>query len=242
MTGLSRAQDAYGGELRLALDADGMEIVERDDGYVDAFPSRYLLAAYEQWPESEREAIALARGRVLDVGAGAGRVSLYLQEQGHDVVAIDISPGAVEVCTARGVADARVMSFHDVDASIGSVDTVVMFGNNFGLFGSPARATRLLKRLHRLTTPDGRILGGTLDPYDTSNPDHLAYHDRNRERGRWPGQLRIRVRHRTSKTPWFDYFFVSRDEMTGLVRDTGWHVTTFIKPTGEQYVAVLEKD
>ena len=55
------------------------------------------------------------------------------------------------------------------------------------------------------------------------------------------GQMRIRVRHRSLATPWFDYLFVSRDEMRSLVDGTGWRVPRFVDPHGALYVAVLEK-
>lgn len=181
------------------------------------------------------------RGRVLDVGAGAGRVALELQARGHDVVAIDVSPGAVEVCRRRGVRDARVMAFEDVDETVGPIDTVVMFGNNFGLFGGAAKARRMLRRLHRLTTADGRIVAETRHTFLTDNPDHLGYHERNRRRGRMPGQLRLRVRFRLAATPWFDYLIVSPDELRDLVAGSGWEVARLIEGDAGMYVAVLGK-
>jgi SAM-dependent methyltransferase len=185
VSGYSKKQDAYGQEILAILKGNDVpEIIERDDGFIDAMGGHYLFAPFAKWDISERKAIRLARGRVLDVGAGGGRVSLYLQDKGLDVLAIDISPLAVEVCKRRGVRKARVMDFTKIDKRIGTFDTVVMFGNNFGLFGTPARAKRLLKRLHAMTSEDARILGETLDPYQTTNPDHLAYHKRNQQRGR----------------------------------------------------------
>ena len=240
---LSKKQDAYGQEILAILEGrEAPEIIERDDGYVDAYGGFYLLAPFAKWDANERQAMRLARGRVLDVGAGGGRVSLHLQSKGLDVVAIDISPLAVEVCKRRGVRNARVMDFAKIDGRLGTFDTVVMYGNNFGLFGSPARAKRLLRRLHAMTSPNARILGETLDPYQTTNPDHLAYHRRNRKRGRIAGQVRIRARSRSLKTPWFDYLFVSRKEMREIVRGTGWHVARTTPARGPQYIAILEKD
>ena len=181
------------------------------------------------------------RGRVLDVGAGAGRVALHLQQRGLDVVAIDVSPLAVEVCSRRGVRDARICAFDDVGAELGLFDTVVMFGNNFGLFGSAAKAGRMLRRLHRVTSARGRIVAESADVYATQMPEHRDYHERNRRRGRMAGQLRIRIRHRCYATPWFDYLIVSPDEMRSLVEGTGWRVARTIDGDGRLYAAVLEK-
>jgi SAM-dependent methyltransferase len=182
------------------------------------------------------------RGRVLDVGVGAGRVALELQRRGHDVVGIDVSPNAVEVSRRRGVRDARVLALADMDDSVGPIDTVVMFGNNFGLFGSRPGATWLLRRLGRLTKDHARLVASSFDPYRTDDAAHLGYHGRNRRRGRMPGQVRIRVRHRTARTRWFDYLFVSPDEMRELAASARWTVRTFIEPDpGSLYVGVLEK-
>lgn len=176
------------------------------------------------WPPWEREAIAAAAGRVLDVGCGAGRHALHLQARGLDVVAIDASPGAVEVWRARGVRDARVLSITAVGPRLGRFGTVLMLGNNFGLLGDARRAVRLLGTFGRLAGPDGCVVAESVDPYWTANPEHLAYHERNRQRGRMPGQLRIRVRHGAFATPWFDYLFVSPAEMSALARAAGWEI------------------
>lgn len=237
--------DAYGQEIFAYWKGrrDVVEIIERDDGMMDisSGPASYF-APYDEWSTEQKEALKLVRGRILDVGCGAGRIALYLQEQGYDVVGIDISPLAIEVCRQRGVKDVRLMSITQINANLGMFDTIVMLGNNFGLFGNLRRARWLLRRWHAMTTPQARILAQTLDPYETGNPDHLAYHTLNRQRGRMGGQARIRVRFKKSVGPWFDYLFVSRDEMRDLVAGTGWGLARTIDSDGPIYVAVLEKD
>jgi len=83
---------------------------------------------------------------------------LHLQAPDSKVVSIDISPVAIKTCRLRGVRDARVCSITSVSARLGEFDTVLMFGNNFGLFGNPRRARWLLRRLHGLTSPTARIV------------------------------------------------------------------------------------
>ena len=113
--------------------------------------------------------------------------------------------------------------------------------NNFGLFGSFRRARWLLKRFHGLTAASGRIVAVSTNPYQTEEPLHLAYHERNRGRGRMGGQVRIRARHQTRKTPWFDYLLVSQEEMERIVDGTGWRIAQVIPTPGSVYTAVLEK-
>lgn len=218
------------------------EIVERDDGFIAAGrgPGTYF-DPIRRWPAAERKALRWARGRVLDVGCGAGRVALTLQERGHEVVGIDVSPRALEVARKRGVRDARLLAFEDVDERLGTFDTVVAYGNNFGLFGSAAKSRRMLRRLARLTSDGARILASSRDRAQTDDPDHLAYQRWNAERGRLPGQLRLRVRHRRATTPWFDYLIATPDEMRELAEAGGWRVRRFVDGDEGMYVGVLEK-
>lgn len=226
--------DAFG---QMLLDGRGPEIVERDDGFLDSARMSYF-APVTEWPAVERRALRWARGRVLDAGVGAGRAALELQRRGRTVVGIDVSPGAIEVARSRGVRDVRLLPFEKVDDSLGRFDTIVMFGNNFGLFGSPTKAKRLLRRLRPLAD---RIVAASNEPYATDDPAHLAYQERNRKRGRMAGELRLRVRYRDLVGPWFDYLIVSPDEMATILEGTDWQIHRLVEESGSgYYVAVLE--
>jgi SAM-dependent methyltransferase len=235
--------DAYGEAMTAAFRGDARAIasVERDDGWIEPDVGIDYLAPVRRWMPHEREAIRLAGGRVLDVGCGAGRVALHLQERGHEVVAIDVSPGAVALSRERGVRDARLCAASGIRRADGPFDTIVMYGNNLGLARDARHAPWLLRRYAAVASSGARLLGGTLDPYDTTNPHHLAYHERNRRRGRMSGQIRLRIRFRELASPWFDYLFVSRDEMRALAEGTGWRLAETVDSDGPMYVAVLER-
>ena len=240
---MNPGQDALGhGMLDFLHGQVAGEIIERDDGLIDTpgGPAAYF-AEYREWPSIEKKAMRYVKGRVLDIGCGAGRHLLHLQDKGLDSVGIDVSPLAVEVCKRRGVRDARLMSIGQVSGPLGAFDTIVMMGHNFGLFGGFEKARRLLRRFHRLTTGRGRIVATTLDPYETDDPHHLEYHERNRSLGRMGGQVRLRVRYKRYRGAWFDYLFVSRSEMEGILAGTGWAVRRFIDSGGANYAAVIEK-
>jgi ubiquinone/menaquinone biosynthesis C-methylase UbiE len=244
---IRKDQDAYGAEMLAAYKTAGygiLEIVERSDGYIDfarTGPVRYF-SDRKGWSKRERAAIQNVRGRVLDIGCGAGRFALYLQSKGHSVTAIDNSSGAIKVCKLRGVESAMVRSIAEIGKfKAGSFDTILMMGNNFGLFGSRKKAKRLLREMFRITTEQGQIIAEATDPYQTSEPVHLQYLKLNRSRGRMSGQLRLRIRHKKVIGQWFDYLFVSQKEMKTILDGTGWGIKKVHSEGGPSYTVVMGK-
>jgi SAM-dependent methyltransferase len=220
------------------------EIVERDDGMIRAndFSAATYFSDYADWDPLERKAIRLAYGRVLDIGCGAGRHSLYLQDRGFEVTAIDASPLSVRVARLRGLRRAKVMSIDEIGAfPPASFETVLLLGYNFGLMGSPRRAHRLLRLLHRITSEDAAIIAMTVDQRCTSDPADRAYQARQKRRGKWPGQVRFRLRYRNLMSPWRDDLSVSRSELRTLLEGSGWAVRRFLDGRGGTYVMVLGK-
>jgi SAM-dependent methyltransferase len=240
--GQPRVGDVYGAVLADVLDGKpAKEIVERDDGFVMAFDARYLLARFRDWDDAnERRALRFVRGRVLDVGCGGGRVCLHLQDRGLEVVGIDSSPGAVAFCKRRGVRDARILAVDGIDGSLGLFDTIVMLGQNFGMMGSRAQARRLLDRFAQVTTSRGRIVAETFDPHALDDPVQREYCQRNRRRGRMPGQLRVRVRYRELTTPWVDWLQVSPEQLREVLGGTAWGLARTVGDA-PSYVAIIEK-
>ena len=239
--------DGYGALLMAAFKTPGhgvFEIAEREDGFIAAstWPARYF-GRYKNWTRREREAMRLVKGRVLDIGCGAGRFSLYFQQKGRKVTGIDVSPGAVKVCKLRGVKDARLMSIEGINKFLqNSFDTVIMMGNNFGLFTSFNKARRYLKQLYAITSPEGLIIAEAVDPYQTKEKLHLDYQRQNRARGRMSGQLRIRIRHENVVGAWFDYLLVSQKEMKEILKGTGWEIRKILdEGQGPRYTAVISK-
>lgn len=238
---MDSAEDAYGQAMLDHYEGrEAWEIIERDDGWFGTSQGTDLyFEPYPAWADRLQTAVDRAEGRVLDVGCGAGRAMACLEARGHETVGVDVSPGAVEVCRRRGL-DARECDVADVGRLDGAFDTLLMLGNNFGLVGTRERAPAVLSALAAVAADDAVLYAESRDPTETDEEDHLAYHERNRERGRLPGALHIRVRYRRYATPWFDYLLAAPDEMEDLVADTPWTLTEVLGDPDGDYVGVLE--
>lgn len=181
------------------------------------------FAPAHDWTATTTLACELATGRALDIGAGAGRVTLMLQEQGYDVVALDVSAGATAVCRERGVRRTVTGDVFDLAAAHPEpFDTYLMLGNNLGLLAGVDEAPRFLEALAGMARPGARIIGETVDPYRTTDPVHLGYHEQNRRLGRLAGQLRLRIRHLHLATPWWEYLLCTPEELESIVSPTRW--------------------
>jgi SAM-dependent methyltransferase len=236
-------EDVFG---KMLLDASAgleiPEIVERDDHFlVSELPVTRYLSGYAQWPSVQQKAIEFARGRVLDVGCGAGRHSLYLQEKGFDVMGLDVSPGAIQLCRRRGLINTTLLSIDQISPATGKFDTLVLLENNFGLLESRNKAKRILEQFYLITHEQGRIIAETSDPYNSRDPDILEYQKQNRAKNRMSGQIRMRLRYRRLISDWFDYLRVSKSEMKELLRGTGWEIGEILEFDHRSYVAIIEK-
>ena len=136
----------------------------------DEMPVTHLFRSVPEMPVLEQKALQLAKGRVLDIGAGSGCHTLALQEKGLEVKAIDISPLSCEAMKLRGVKDAECINLFDPHLSSGShsgenqeqfeggFDTILLLMNGTGIAGKIEHLPALFQRLKALLNPGGQIL------------------------------------------------------------------------------------
>lgn len=216
--------DAWGDALNDHL--DGHEVdelrLEVDDGtVVPAMHPEWFFRVEPDWEPEERRLIEMiTHGPVLDLGAGAGRVALHLQERGLQVTAVESSPGAAQVCRRRGVLDVRVQDLNCPPADQ-AWRTILLLGGNLGLGGSWEGIRRLLVRLAEISAPDALLVADSVD-----------YTGR--------AEVGLRIRYANQVTPWWRQRNVSAAEVKTLVEDTGWSIEHHLRaPNGfDHYVAM----
>lgn len=132
-------------------------ITETNISEADEMDVSYLFRSYKEMPKLEKKALQLSKGRVLDVGCGAGSHSLYLQnEKNLAVTSIDISENAIQVCQLRGLNNAKVQNILDLENE--KFDTILLLMNGTGIFQTISETSKYLQKLKTLLAPNGQIL------------------------------------------------------------------------------------
>jgi len=217
-------QDAFGKALFDYF--EGREInqltLEADDGTsIPAMEPAWFFQTSDEWYLWEKNALDTLIGPVLDLGCGAGRVSLYLQEKGLEVTALDASPNSVEVCSRRGIQDVRLgdLRYPPKDKHWQSI---LLLCGNLGLAGGWHETRELLYKLANISADDAIIIGDTVDPTITDDPKEIKYQRMQVEEGRYVGQVRLRLRYGEIVSPWWDQSNFAIRDIPSLVDGTGW--------------------
>jgi SAM-dependent methyltransferase len=150
-------------------------ITETSISEADEMAVSYLFRNFEEMPKLEQKALQLSKGKILDVGCGAGSHALYLQEKGFDVTAIDISENAVKACKLRGLKKVKVKDLNSITNE--KFDTILLLMNGTGIFGTLEKCGSYLLKLKSLLNENGQIL------IDSS--DIIYMFDEDEDGGKW---------------------------------------------------------
>ena len=213
-------------------------IIYRDDGRRDELPMSTFFRQPQEY-ELERTALDLCYGHVLDVGAGAGIHTLFLQERGSLVCAIDVSPEAVQIMQKRGVLDVRqadILSFED-----GEFDTVIMMGHGIGVVENIRGLVSFLEYVPGLLKTNGQILLTSLDIRVTNDPTHLEYQKENLNSGRYFGEIRMQFEYRNMRGSLFGWLHIDAETLSSYASKTGWNCEVVQQQPDGNYLARLTK-
>lgn len=203
----------------------------------DILPIPYLFRSYSEMPKLEQKALDLSKGNVLDVGCGAGSHSLYLQEKGFNVKAIDISKGAIEVCKLRGIDKSEVENILDETKTF---DTILLLMNGTGVFEDLENMPRYLKHLKSLLNPKGQILIDSSDiKYMYEDDDSGYWIDAN---ANYYGELEYYVSYKNENETPFKMLYLDFDTLKSACETVGLQCELVIEGKHYDYLARLTVD
>jgi len=212
-------------------------ITETSISEADEMSVSYLFRSYNEMPELEQRALQLAKGKVLDVGCGAGSHSLCLQnERNLDVTSIDISPTAIEACQLRGIRNAKVENILNLDSNE-KFDTILLLMNGTGIFGTLNQTANYLQKLKSLLHPNGQIL------IDSS--DIIYMFDDDDDGGKWIpssnyyGELIFTVSYKNETEEPFPWLYLDYNTLQNAAFANGLQCELILEGEHYDYLAKL---
>jgi SAM-dependent methyltransferase len=202
----------------------------------DEMSVAYLFRSYNEMPQMEQKALQLAKGKVLDVGCGAGSHSLSLQnERNLDVTSIDISANAIQACELRGVKKAKVQDVMTLENE--KFDTILLLMNGAGMCGRLKNIPNFLQKLKSLLNPGGQIL------LDSS--DIIYMFDDDEDGGKWIpgdgyyGEIIFNISYKGEKEKPFDWMFIDYNTLQNAAFANGLQCELITEGEHYDYLARL---
>ncbi|WP_296381008.1 class I SAM-dependent methyltransferase [Winogradskyella sp.] len=201
----------------------------------DELPLPYLFRSYSSMPKLEQKALQFAKGKVLDVGCGAGNHTLWLQDKGLKVKAIDSSKGAIEVSKKRGVLNAELKPLLEETSTF---DTILLLMNGTGIFQELAQVSKYLKHIKSLLNPNGQIL------IDSSDISYMYQYE---DGGMWidvnscyPGELDYYISYKGEQEAPMKWLYLDFDTLNTACLTVGLNCKKVMDGEHFDYLAQLK--
>lgn len=212
-------------------------ITETSISEADEMSVAYLFRSYKDMPKLEQKALQLAKGKVLDVGCGAGSHALYLQnDKKLDVKAIDISENAIKACKLRGLKNAEVVNVLDLDASE-KYDTILLLMNGTGIFGKLNQISTYLQKLKILLNEGGQILIDSSDIIYMFDQDEDGAYEINANG--YYGELTFSLEYKREKEDEFDWLYLDYNTLQNAAHANGLECELILEGEHFDYLARL---
>ena len=196
----------------------------------------YFFRSYEEMPKLEQLALDEVRGRVLDVGAGAGCHALELEKRGLEVIAIDISKLAVSVMEKRGVNNPRLGDIFEVHE--GSFDTILLMMNGVGIAQTLDGLQKMLTQCKKLLAPGGQILLDSSDIiYLFEDEEGAVYYDLNASK--YYGEVTYQLRYNDVESEPFGWLYAGAEILEAIAQSIGYHFEILKEGPHYDYLARL---
>jgi SAM-dependent methyltransferase len=217
---MDAAMAAYRGGDRTAV-----LVMDTDMGGPEEVPVSVFFRSPSEMGPVEVAALERARGRVLDLGAGAGAHALPLQGRGLAVTAAELLPAGRAAMVEAGLADVREGGLETVRPDE-RFDTVLVLMNGLGLAETLAGLPAFLERLAEVLSPGGQILADSTDPRAWDDPGD----------GRYAGEVHMRLRFAGAAGPPFPFLFVDAEEVATAAASAGLETEEVTREDGGRFL------
>ena len=203
----------------------------------DEIPVSQLFRTFDEMPELEQEALRLAKGKILDCGAGSGCHALALQDMGKEVEAIDISPRSVEVMQKRGVNNAYFINLFD-ENYLQKFDTILMLMNGSGIIGKLENMGTFFTKMKQLLNPGGCIYMDSSDlRYLFEDEDGSFLVDL---AAGYYGEIDFRMQYKQVRGEAFDWLYVDFQTLSYYANENGFKAEMVKEGDHYDYLACLK--
>ena len=202
----------------------------------DEIPVKHLFRSFDGMSPLEQKALLLAKGKILDCGAGSGCHSLALQDMGKEVDAIDISPLSVEVMEKRGVKNVSNADLFNLP-SVQEYDTVLMLMNGSGIIGKVDNMGEFFRKMKQILKPGGVVYMDSSDlKYLFEEEDGSFAIDLN---GDYYGQVDFRMQYKQVKGDKFDWLYIDFQTLSLYASQFGFKAELVEEGEHYDYLASL---
>lgn len=213
-------KDYYRGNKRARIE------VFNDVAGKEFLTGRHLFRTEDELEHIEAYALQICKGKVLDIGAGAGSLSLILKSRGFDVKPIDVASEAVEVMLERGLDIAECTSIWNFNN--GKFDTLLLMMNGIGIVGDLDNLGLFFEKAKEIISEDGQIIA------DSSNlSKQLAEHDIFLDSH--SGEVNYRLKYKGISGEPYKWLFIDYNTLSFIAHKHGW-LTQMIFETNNHYL------
>lgn len=208
-------------------------ILRNNYGDPEDMPVDVFFRKEDEMDDLELYAISLCKGRILDVGAGAGCHSVLLQSRGFDVTALEKSPLCAQLIKNQEVEKVIEGDIFQLESEE-KFDTILLLMNGLGLAGSWDGLEKLMEKLHSLLAPGGQIL------CDSSDVTYL-YESEPKPKGEVFGQVKFRYEFLGEKDPWFDWIYFRQEDIVPFLEKKAWSAQVVFEDDNDQFLLRLTR-
>ncbi len=187
--------------------------------FSENMPVKYFFRNLDEMPQLEQIALKECKGRILDIGAGAGCHSLILQNKGLDVTALDIKKGFVDIMKQRGIK--KIIHSDIFNFKKGKFDTLLILMNGIGFTVNFSGLERFLNQAKDMLNPDGQILLDSSDLLYLYEEEDGSY--KIPLTGDYYGKVIYQVEYKNRKGEPFDWIFIDYSTLEYYAENVGYN-------------------